>query len=221
MSGAMALLSTTSSRSTRPESAGTVWFTSDLHLGDHQVLSYGTRPHRNVREMNRALCEGWRSVVAEEDDIWILGDLARGSRLDAMLELVAGLPGRKHFVAGNHDRCWPHRSSYGPREVGRYARAGFVSMQVEATMEIAGELVQLSHFPYAPIGADASRTVKPIDRGGWLLHGHIHRAWLQKQRQICVAVDAWRFQPVNLATIELLIAAGPNSVSALPLDPPR
>lgn len=181
------------------------------------MLSYGTRPFKNVREMNRVLCDNWESVVGNDDDVWILGDLARGSRLDAMLERVAALPGRKHLITGNHDRCWPHRSSYGSYEVARYAAAEFETITVEHEMTIAGQPVRLSHFPYAR-GEQATgerRTVKPIDTGGWLMHGHVHRAWLQRGRQICVAVDAWRFTPVQLSTIELLIDAGPNNLDAL------
>jgi len=167
--------------------------------------------------MNRELCANWKRTVGPNDEVWILGDLARGSRLDAMLDLVAKLPGRKHLVTGNHDRCWPFRPSYGATEVARYARAGFESLTTETTLSIAGQDVVLSHFPYATarVAASGRLTAKPIDRGGWLLHGHIHRAWLQKQRQICVAVDAWRFEPVNISTIELLIESGPNDLPAL------
>jgi calcineurin-like phosphoesterase family protein len=164
--------------------------------------------------MNKVLCDNWRSVVAEEDEVWILGDLARGSRLDAMLTLVADLPGTKHLVTGNHDRCWPFRDSYGVAEVSRYAKANFASIVTHAELELGGELVQLSHFPYKP--ATVERSIKPTDNGGWLLHGHIHRKWLQRGRQICVAVDAWRYTPVNIDTIELLIKSGPNDLDALP-----
>ncbi len=164
--------------------------------------------------MNRVLCDNWRSVVADDDEIWILGDLARGSRLDDMLKLVRELPGRKHFVTGNHDRCFPLRDSYGPAEVARYASVGFETITASTSITIGDHEVELSHFPFRPSGVEQS--VKPKDHGQWLVHGHIHRAWLQKGRQICVAVDAWRFAPVNISTIELLIDAGPNNVAALP-----
>lgn len=196
----------------RDSAIATTWFTSDLHLGDNQVLGYG-RPFGNVKEMNRALCENWRNVIEPDDEVWILGDLARGSRLDAMLKLVSDLPGHKHLVTGNHDRCWPFRESYGRAEVARYAQAGFASIVTEADVEIGGEPVKLSHFPYRPSGRQ--RSVKPKDEGGWLVHGHIHKAWLQKGRQICVAVDAWRYSPVHISSLEVLIAAGPNDLSAL------
>jgi len=164
--------------------------------------------------MNQVLCDNWRSVVDSDDEVWILGDLARGSKLDDMLALVAGLPGTKHLVTGNHDRCWPFRESYGVAEVSRYARGGFASIVTHAELEIADQIVQLSHFPYRP--ASVERSIKPKDDGGWLLHGHIHRKWLQRSRQICVAVDAWRFTPVNIETVELLIHSGPNNLDALP-----
>lgn len=200
-------------QSTQP----TTWFTSDLHLGDHQVLTWGTRPYKNVREMNRALLAAWERTVAPDDEVWILGDLARGSRLDENLARVAALPGRKHLVTGNHDRCWPFRSSYGAPEVARYAKGGFASITTAAELDIAGSTVKLSHFPYASAAlAESGRmTAKPIDDGGWLLHGHVHTKWLQRERQICVAVDAWRFEPVNITTVELLMNAGPNHLPPL------
>jgi len=163
--------------------------------------------------MNRTLCENWRSVVDDDDEVWILGDLARGSKLDDMLALVDDLPGNKHLITGNHDRCWPLRASFGVAEVARYSGAGFASIRTHAEIELAGHTVQMSHFPYRPTGVENS--VKPVDDGGWLLHGHIHRKWLQKRRQICVAVDAWRYTPVNIDTITMLIESGPNDLPAL------
>ena len=50
---------------------------------------------------------------------------------------------------------------------------------------------------------------RPDDTGGWLLHGHIHENWRQRDRQINVGVDAWDFTPVSEEQIAALIAAGP------------
>jgi len=65
-----------------------------------------------------------------------------------------------------------------PPKSTRYTRDGFVSLTTETSLEIAGLVVRLSHFPYAPasVVADGRRTAKPIDNGGWLVHGHVHRA---------------------------------------------
>lgn len=88
--------------------------------------------------MNETLCANWRSVVADDDEVWILGDLARGRKLDEMLSLVRDLPGGKHLVTGNHDRCFPLRRSFGPTEVARYMTVGFESITTGATLEIGG-----------------------------------------------------------------------------------
>jgi len=166
--------------------------------------------------MNATLLANWRSVVSDDDEVWILGDLARGSKLDEMLRTVRELPGRKHLVTGNHDRCHPVRPSFSVAEVTRYHDVGFESITTGTTIDIGDHQVELSHFPFRPAGR--TRSIKPEDRGQWLVHGHIHRAWLQRGRQICVAVDAWRYTPVNVETIELLIDAGPNNLDALPLE---
>jgi len=57
-----------------------------------------------------AFFEGWRSVVGEDDLVLVPGDLSWAMRLeDALVDLgdIAGLPGRKVILRGNHDYWWP------------------------------------------------------------------------------------------------------------------
>lgn len=55
--------------------------------------------------MNEALLANWADTVGEDDEIWVLGDVAVG-RIAETPPPIASLPGRKHLVPGNHDRCW-------------------------------------------------------------------------------------------------------------------
>jgi calcineurin-like phosphoesterase family protein len=189
----------------------TVWYTADLHLGHRNIIRYCHRPYADVDEMNAALLDGWRSVVGPDDVVWVLGDVALG-RIEHSLALVAGLPGEKHLVAGNHDRCW---AGHGTRARGwedRYRAAGFTAVhQGTVATTVGGADVLLCHFPYDGDSQDRDRFVehRPVDRGGWLLHGHVHERWRQRGRMINVGVDVHDYRPVAEDALAALLAAGP------------
>ena len=52
--------------------------------------------------MNEAYVERWNSVVDEDDDIYVLGDLMLGPN-EIGISYLKRLKGRIHIVAGNHD----------------------------------------------------------------------------------------------------------------------
>lgn len=188
--------------------AGNLWFTSDLHLGHENIIKYCDRPFRAVWEMNERLVANWNAVVAEEDDVWVLGDMCMG-KLEETLELVPHLRGHKHLVAGNHDRCWSGNGDKHLRWIPRYEEAGFETIVEAAELILGGEICQVSHFPYAGAGDHTSderyTEYRPVDHGEWLLHGHIHEKWRIRDRMVNVGVDVNNFTPVSAAELELLI----------------
>ncbi|HTN99244.1 MAG TPA: hypothetical protein VL068_01110, partial [Microthrixaceae bacterium] len=194
------------------------WFTSDLHLGHNNIIRYCARPFSSVDEMDEALVQRWNETVADEDRIWVLGDFALGD-IGASLALTSTLRGRKILLAGNHDRCWAGTGKKTHEWTERYLEAGFDEvLQGEQTMSIVGEQVRLCHFPYEGDSHDHDRFVgnRPIDDGGWLLHGHVHERWRQRQRMINVGVDVNDFCPVSIDEIAQMIAAGPVSPATGP-----
>ena len=52
-----------------------VFFTSDLHIGHENILSFCNRPFTNTSEMNKALIDNWNSVVGKADIVFNLGDM--------------------------------------------------------------------------------------------------------------------------------------------------
>jgi calcineurin-like phosphoesterase family protein len=186
----------------------TTWFTADLHLGHRNIIRYCDRPFADVDEMDRALIDRWNEVVADDDEVWVLGDFALGT-IAHSLPKAAELAGRKVLVAGNHDRCWSGYGRKAERWVQRYLDAGFDEIrQGTQTMELAGRQVLLCHFPYEGDSQDKDRHVsdRPVDRGQVLLHGHVHERWAVHDRMINVGVDARDFRPISAPDIEHLIA---------------
>ena len=70
------------------------------------------------------------------------------------------------------------------------------------------------HFPYRGDSQPRDRYVdhRPIDKGDWLLHGHVHDRWGQHGRMINVGVDATDFRPIDSETIEGIIRRARGAV---------
>jgi len=193
--------------------APTVHFTSDLHIGHEKVA--GIRGFASTEDHDAAIYARWGGVVADEDKVFVLGDLTGDSRgLDRALDLLAALPGEKHLIAGNHDSCHPmKRSAY--KALPQYLRA-FESVASAATFKGYGIDVLLSHFPYTADRDGVTRYPqwRLPNLGQWLLHGHTHGTEVVSHyrhpwaavREIHVGLDAHNLTPVSVSTIADLIA---------------
>ena len=203
------------------------WYTSDLHFGHVNLIKKGHRPYASLDEMHDVLIEGWNSVVSPGDEVWVLGDYALRP-YEESLAFTPLLNGTKVLVPGNHDGCWAGKFTARDHPLraiaiqSLYTRiAGFSAIEDNPQPHlIAGERVALSHFPYEADHTDVVRFPewRPIDYGGWLLHGHLHEMWRQHGRQINVGVDAWGMRPVHIETIAEMIKGGPADRGPLPLD---
>jgi calcineurin-like phosphoesterase family protein len=148
--------------------------------------------------MHRDLIRRWNATVGPDDEVWVLGDVAK-DRLDWGLSLVGALHGHKVLVAGNHDRCHPLHGAAATRWLPRYLAAGFRTITPQQTsLAIGDRHVDLCHFPPAGdvLPSDRHVTYRPPDTGGWLLHGHVHEEWQRRGRWINVGIDVWDLRPV-------------------------
>jgi calcineurin-like phosphoesterase family protein len=185
-----------------------LYFTSDQHFGHANIIRLARRPFPDLDRMHEWFVEMWNWLVEPDDVVWVLGDVALG-RLDESLEVIGGLNGHKVLVPGNHDRCWSgHRN---PSKHEAYLDAGFDEiLDGDQVLRVAGQNVKVSHFPYRGTGERGDLPQRyaehrPVDEGGWLLHGHVHERWRIRGRQINVGVDAWAGHLVSVDTIETII----------------
>ncbi len=196
------------------------WWTSDLHLGHENILHHTHRPYGNIDDMNIDLIERWNDRVDPEDEVYVLGDVAMGA-ISEMLKLIGLFHGTKLLVPGNHDRCWEGLRTKKKSQVDQwraeYSAAGFVLLGSEEEIQLGDRTVTVSHFPYYGDSRETERFVefRPIDRGQWLIHGHVHEKWRQRERMINVGVDAWGGVPVAEAELIELIDAGPEELSRI------
>ena len=78
------------------------YFTSDLHFCHDKEFCYGARGFKSVKEMNRKIIENINSVVKEDDELYILGDIYLGSD-DGVFYFNSISCNNIYIIIGNHD----------------------------------------------------------------------------------------------------------------------
>lgn len=186
------------------------YFTSDPHFGHENVIRFCARPFQSLTQMHERLIENYNSRVKETDRCFFLGDVFFNKHAEAEI-LLKQMHGEKILIQGNHDNL-SHT---------QYLRIGFSMVLQEAVIKINGNRVTLSHFPFWPnwyqrlfipradLRCERSR---PVDRGQWLLHGHVHKAWFMNGKQINVGVDRSRFYPISQTEIQSIMDKNPNGL---------
>lgn len=184
----------------------TVFFTSDTHFG-HKFVSE-LRGFSDVEEMNEALVLRWNAMVGPEDTVYHLGDAVMGG-FDKNSHYIGRLNGHKILVCGNHDRPFYGLKNYEDKAE-KYVRAGFDIVfngkPIDCYIDGVGPVLAC-HFPYEQDERHEEHYSQfhPVDKGAWLLHGHVHEAWKVRGRQINVGVDAWYGYPVSEKAIRDVI----------------
>lgn len=80
-----------------------VWFCSDWHFNHDKEFIWKDRGFNSVDEMNEEIVKRHNSVVAEDDDVYVLGDLCMSENIEANKAFIERLNGNIHIVLGNHD----------------------------------------------------------------------------------------------------------------------
>lgn len=171
-----------------------VWYTSDLHFGHQRVAEQ--RGFANAEEMDAAICSAWRSQVAEDDTVHVLGDIAAHDHHQA-LAMLSQLPGHKHAVVGNHDDIHPmNRKTFSRTALLDWLDV-FETVATFRRLELDGNELVLCHFPYAAWGDGALRDGSRYDQyrlpdvGTPLLHGHTHGPERAHGHSLHIGWDAW------------------------------
>jgi calcineurin-like phosphoesterase family protein len=196
------------------------YWTSDFHFGHANIQRFCPgRPgsnlpdDRRVAYMNDAIVDNFNSILTDDDELWVLGDVAMGPFKES-IQNVARIRGKKMLCAGNHDRCWSGMSEKERRKNTEiYREVGFTIMPEIMDAVLDDWIpVGLSHFPYEgdSHGEDRYPQFRPVDNGGPLIHGHVHDEWKintssNGSLMINVGVDVWGYFPVSETVLANLI----------------
>jgi calcineurin-like phosphoesterase family protein len=137
-----------------------IWLTSDLHLGHDREFIWGALGYADVNEMNIKQIEKFNSVVSDEDEVWILGDLVLGD-IEGGLALLKQLKGKIHVCLGNHDSAKREQA---------YRDMGW-DVQLCARFKYKKISFYLSHYPTITHNLDEKEIWQVVIN----LFGHTHQ----------------------------------------------
>lgn len=179
----------------------TFW-TSDLHLGHSRIIELSYRPFADLAGMEKTIASRWAAAVGADDIVWVLGGLTIDSQWKHGLGLIAGLPGLKRLITGNHDAAWAGKRDF-HRVMSEYLKV-FEVVTPFARTRVQGRPVMMSHFPYRGdhTAVDRYLEYRLGDNLVPLLCGHVHDAWKMRHSHrgtpmLNVGVDRWDFTPVS------------------------
>ena len=141
-----------------------VWFTSDLHFWHKNICKYCDRPYESLEEMHEAIIANWNSVVQDDDDVFLLGDMGFCSYAK-LKTLITRLKGRIHLIQGNHDEDKVVYKLYDYDNI--YSVNKLLQVTVEGDEECPNQELTLCHFPMIDWYNK--------ERGAWMIHGHQHQ----------------------------------------------
>lgn len=176
----------------------TIYFTADLHLGHKNIIEYSNRPFHSTQEMDDCLINNWNNTINDSDEIYILGDLTFYMPKKAV-DLVHHLKGRKHLIAGNHDKHLTKNKEFislfeSFSDFGK-------TIKIHDTNSVDGiQRIVLCHYPLL--------TWEKAHYGAWHLHGHSHGSLKDDNTalRLDIGIDAWT-EP------KLLKSAGTDDLS--------
>jgi len=178
-----------------------VWITSDLHIGHNRDFVYQDRGFETIKEHDEALLRNWNELVAEEDIVYILGDVMLKSNLQDVdfsygISTLRKLNGRLIIIRGNHDSL-DKIERY--RTCENVIKAGDAAMYLDYP-EVGSYHFYLTHYPTLV----SHKKLKQMKSALINLYGHTH----QKERfyndhpyMYCVCLDAHDMRPVLLDDI--------------------
>ena len=156
----------------------TTWITSDLHFGHRNIMSFCPQSRARFRNdldyMNEAMVKEWNDLIADEDTVYILGDVAFLPAQKAT-ECMQRLNGTKILVEGNHDRKLLKDADF---------RAEFSEVHKYLDVNYNGTKCVMFHYPIAEWDQ--------MHRGSVHLHGHLHgsTSGMEKFRCRDMGIDA-------------------------------
>jgi len=193
-----------------------IFFTSDLHLGHHNVIKYDNRPFKDVDEMHSTLLKNWNSVVGVDDIVFYLGDLSFG-KTELGKWFTHSVNGKIHFILGNHDKMKDILKLNRFESIHPYGCEIWVKDEdlKSARGSDGYQQIILSHYPILSWNRQ--------HHGSWHLHGHSHQSITKsdvgkeyyKRKVIDVGCNGWDYTPLSYTLVKEVMSKREGSKSRI------
>lgn len=164
-----------------------VW--SDLHLGHENIIKYTQRPFGGIYHMDESLLAHAQATVKDGQWLLFVGDLAMWKEHARVATWMAGCPGRKALVLGNHDL----RGREKPARAEDWMALGFEAVADVAVLPAAHGVPELWATHYPMLRSDLPAQVLN-------LHGHTHTGTIAGP-YVNACVEQVDYRPQNLVDL--------------------
>lgn len=169
-----------------------IYFLSDTHFGHQKEFLYGPRGFSSSLENDETIIKNWNSIIDDEDDVYLLGDVMLGDTEYGMTCLKR-LKGKIHIVLGNHDTATREELYKTCENVVEIARA--------IELKYKKYYFWLCHYPTITANYDDD---KPWAKHLICIFGHTHQGvkfYSGNPYMYCVCADAQNCMPVEIDTV--------------------
>jgi calcineurin-like phosphoesterase family protein len=169
------------------------WFTSDLHLGHGNILTYDERPFSSVEEMDETLIASLNKEVKSNDYLYFLGDFCLPSKVSAIIDYVSRINCKRiFFVRGNHDAAF-HKNK---NELLKY----FETIDDYKEVKIDNKLIVLCHYAF--------RVWRKSHYGSFHCFGHSHGNLKDDPHALSydVGVDHNNYRPISFEELKEIMS---------------
>lgn len=166
-----------------------MFFISDMHFDDKNILIYSRSEFKNVQAMNNLIINNWNNLITNKDIVYILGDIGN-------FDYLSQLNGTKIIIIGNHDNYDDLKSKYPDIKI-------YDKPIIEKFMFLSHEPIMFlpKQIPYLNI------------------HGHLHQFdyrcgdslnWYDGNRYFNVSCEKINYTPISIDEIINIIGYTPN-----------
>jgi calcineurin-like phosphoesterase family protein len=170
-----------------------IWFTSDTHFGHKKILEYTNRPFASVEKMDETLIDNWNQKVADDDEVYHLGDVALTSP-SKLRKILDRLKGKIYLVRGNHDK-----SAEACKERFEWIK-DYYELTIDDSDGYQGkQLVVLFHY--------AMRVWQASHYGTYHLYGHSHGQLPDDPTSLSfdIGIDCHNYAPINYDDVKRIM----------------
>ena len=133
------------------------FYIADLHLNHPGCIRMDERPFIDIEEMNSISIKNHNSIVRKNDDWFGIGDFSWGNA-EEIMRFLKQMNGRKHLIAGNHDKFLKDKN---------FDRDLFVWIKEYAEINDNKRKVRMFHYPIPFYNSQ-------YGGNAWMLYGHVH-----------------------------------------------
>lgn len=139
---------------------GNIWLTSDTHFNHQRNFILEPRGFNSIEKMNETIISNWNYMIKDDDIVYHLGDVIMGEDLQAGIDILKRLNGKKYLAYGNHDTN---------NRIEAFKKENlFEDIQMGYRLKAGKSTLLLTHYPtLTGNGEDKNKVFN--------LHGHTHQ----------------------------------------------